>query len=108
MNQTLLIRGLLSPAGHAAWTGIICAILWRERAKAGKININGWVIGAFVLAVVLHALWDIVNSQNLGAASYGGMTILSVFSLGVLFYLYREARKEPVVSIAAETFVAKT
>lgn len=27
LEQTLLIRGLLSPAGHAAWTGFVCAIL---------------------------------------------------------------------------------
>ncbi len=35
LHQTLLIRGLLSPAGHAAWTGIVCAVLWRERERAG-------------------------------------------------------------------------
>ncbi len=95
MNQVLLVRGLLAPAGHGAWTGIICAVLWRERAKAGKITINGWVIGAFVLAVVLHALWDIVNSQSSNAVAYGGMLALAVVSLGVLFTLYMNARKEP-------------
>ena len=103
MDQVLLIRGLLSPAGHAAWTGIICAVLWRERAKAGKITINGWVIGAFVLAVVLHALWDIVNSQSSNAVSYGGMFALAVISLGVLFTLYASARKEPGFSPVRQT-----
>ena len=94
MDQVLLVRGLLAPAGHGAWTGIVCAVLWRERAKAGKITINGWVIGAFVLAVVLHALWDIVNSQSSNAVAYGGMLVLSLVSLGVLFTLYVNARKE--------------
>jgi len=33
LQQVLLIRGLLSPAGHAAWTGFVCAVLWRERER---------------------------------------------------------------------------
>jgi len=33
LDEVLLLRGLTSPAGHAAWTGIVCAVLWRERAK---------------------------------------------------------------------------
>ena len=33
VEQTLLLRGLLSPAGHVAWTGLVCAVLWRERPK---------------------------------------------------------------------------
>jgi RsiW-degrading membrane proteinase PrsW (M82 family) len=103
MDQVLLIRGLLSPAGHAAWTGIICAVLWGEREKAGRIAINGRVIGAFVMAVVLHAVWDIVNSQSSNFVAYGGMFILAVISLGVLIVLYRNARKAPVLSLAAET-----
>ena len=103
MNQVLLVRGLLAPAGHGAWTGIICAVLWRERAKAGKITINAWVIGAFVLAVLLHSLWDIVNSQDSNIVVYGGMMILAVVSLGVLLKLYMDARKEPGFVPAKQT-----
>src|SRR4051794_7451984 len=32
VEQLLFVRGLLSPAGHGAWTGLICAMLWRARA----------------------------------------------------------------------------
>jgi RsiW-degrading membrane proteinase PrsW (M82 family) len=103
MNQVLLVRGLLAPAGHGAWTGIICAVLWRERAKAGKITINGWVIGAFALSVTLHTLWDIVNSQSSNAVAYGGMAVLALISLGVLITLYLSARKQPATSLAKET-----
>src|SRR3712207_425230 len=35
LDEVLLVRGLMSPAGHAAWTGLVCAVLWRERLKAG-------------------------------------------------------------------------
>jgi protease PrsW len=30
LDEVLLVRGLMSPAGHAAWTGLVCAVLWRE------------------------------------------------------------------------------
>jgi protease PrsW len=53
-----LVRGLTSPAGHMAWTGLVCAVLWRERLKAGHATFNWRVGGAYATAVVLHALWD--------------------------------------------------
>lgn len=93
LNQVLLIRGLLSPAGHAAWTGIICSTLWRERELARQWVINWKVIGVFALAVALHATWDIVNTQNSNVVSYVGMIIVGIISLGALISLYLEARK---------------
>jgi protease PrsW len=92
LNQVLIIRGLLSPAGHAAWTGIICGILWRERELAGEWVINWKVLGIFVLAVALHTTWNIVNTQNSDAIAYFGMLVIAFISLGVLSYLYRESR----------------
>jgi RsiW-degrading membrane proteinase PrsW (M82 family) len=58
LDEVLLFRGLMSPAGHAAWTGLVCAVLWRERAKAGHATFNWRVGGAFATAVILHTLWD--------------------------------------------------
>ena len=55
-EQVLLIRGLISPVGHAAWTGLVCAALWR-RPRSWRI-----VAAAFVTAVVLHGLWDSTDS----------------------------------------------
>ena len=51
-EQILLIRGLLSPLGHAAWTGLVCATLWR-RPRSWPL-----IAAAFTTAVALHALWD--------------------------------------------------
>ena len=44
LEQVLLIRGLLSPAGHAAWTGFVCAMMWRERERplSPPESISGW------------------------------------------------------------------
>ncbi|UCE97907.1 MAG: PrsW family intramembrane metalloprotease, partial [Dehalococcoidia bacterium] len=35
LQQLLIIRGATSPAGHAAWTGFVCAIMWHQRQKTG-------------------------------------------------------------------------
>ena len=40
LGEVLLVRGLSSPAGHMSWTGMVCAVLWRERLKAGHATLN--------------------------------------------------------------------
>jgi protease PrsW len=73
----LLLRGLLSPAGHMAWTGLTAAALaaaaasrWRPR------EVRNFVL-VFAGAVVLHALWDGVG----GLVVY---VVLAVVGLGLL------------------------
>jgi RsiW-degrading membrane proteinase PrsW (M82 family) len=94
--SVLLVRGLLSPAAHAAWTGLVCAVLWRERQKAGRFVVNFPVAGAFALAVLLHALWDIFDSLT-GRTLIGtaGIELLSaavaLASLRLLFQMVSEA-----------------
>ncbi|MEJ2871246.1 PrsW family intramembrane metalloprotease [Actinomycetospora sp. OC33-EN08] len=58
VDGELLIRGLLSPAAHMAWTGLTAAALWRW-ARLG----HGlwWFLGTYVVAVVLHTVWDSVG-----------------------------------------------
>lgn len=58
LGEVLVTRGLLSPLAHGTWTAIIAGVLWRERA-AGHGWFNGKVIRAFIIAIVLHALWDL-------------------------------------------------
>ncbi len=62
VDMTLLVRALLSPAGHIAWTGITVAMLWRTRTARRR----GWAVVAFVAtflaAVGLHATWDATSS----------------------------------------------
>jgi len=101
LNQTLFIRGLLSPAGHAAWTGIVCAVLWRQRELAGRIAINWKVMAVFALAVALHTTWNAVNSQDSDGVAYGGMAVVAVISLSFLIFLYRQARTSAVAESEA-------
>jgi protease PrsW len=70
--KLLLVRGVLAPAGHAAWTGVLCATIWHARLRPGWRAVAA-VIGAFMTVVVLHALWDAAATQwaqlGVGAAS---------------------------------------
>jgi RsiW-degrading membrane proteinase PrsW (M82 family) len=72
----LLLRGFLSPAGHMAWTGIVAAALYGAAATRSRRDL-GRFLGAFVLAVVLHTLWD-------GQSSLVGTAVVAVASLGLL------------------------
>jgi RsiW-degrading membrane proteinase PrsW (M82 family) len=100
-ESLLLVRGLLSPAGHAAWTGLVCAVLWRERQKAGHFVLNPAVLGAFAAAALLHALWDIFDSLS-GPTFIDsvGIEILSagvaLVSLRLLFHMVSEAARNGV------------
>ena len=95
VEQTLLLRGFLSPAGHVAWTGLVCAVLWKERQKAGHPVINVTVIAAFLAAVCLHASWDVVNTVTMPALlAYGGMVVIASLSLFLLLQRYRESRSD--------------
>ncbi len=98
LEQVLLLRGFLSPAGHAAWTGFIAAILWRERERHGRVVVNWHVIGAFLLAVVLHILWNTVNSfDTQTAAQFAILAVANLvvagFSLTLVIRRYLEAKK---------------
>jgi RsiW-degrading membrane proteinase PrsW (M82 family) len=92
LEQVLLIRGLLSPAGHASWTGFLCAVMWRERERKGRGLLSLPVIAAFVLAIVLHTLWDTVNSLGLIIAIIGNVAIAAT-SLTLLIRRIREAAR---------------
>lgn len=63
VEATLLLRALLSPAGHVAWTGLTVAALWAVVSASRKGRAVARLVGTFVAAVLLHAAWD--GSNNL-------------------------------------------
>ena len=98
LDEVLLMRGLTSPAGHMAWTGLVCAVLWRERLKAGHAVLNWRVGGAFLTAVILHALWDTFASvRSVTFIEFLSIELLSLLvaliSLVLLIRRVREARR---------------
>src|SRR5215213_4946455 len=104
LDEVLILRGLTSPAGHLAWTGLVCAVLWRERLKVGHAVLNWRVGGAFVTAVVLHALWDtffgLRGATFVGFLSVKFMSLLiALVSLVLLIRRVREARRAAVEGV---------
>ncbi|GAA1619610.1 hypothetical protein GCM10009744_02860 [Kribbella alba] len=84
-EQTLFIRGLLSPAGHAAWTGIACWGLWRFAVAPSGRRFLGF-LGMYALAVALHTAWD-------GIGGWVTYAIVGVISIGLLVIGLRRAQR---------------
>ena len=85
VDDSHVIRGLLSPAGHAAWTGLACWGLWRFVTKPTGRHFAGFV-GMFALAVALHTTWDGIG----GAVTYA---IVGAISIGLLLYGLKRAQR---------------
>lgn len=77
VDSTLLLRGMLSPASHVAWTGMIVAMLWRIPASRHTGRAVWAFVASFVIAVILHASWDGVTFLPIHIA-------IAVFSFVVL------------------------
>jgi protease PrsW len=84
VEQTLFIRGLTSPAGHTAWTGLTAGALWALLAAPNTRHVLAFV-GTFAGAVILHTSWDTFNSP----VAY---VILAAISLSWLFLSLRHYR----------------
>lgn len=56
--ETELLRGALAPFGHGLWTAIAGGVLLTFRRPNGRFRLTAPVVGTFVGASLLHALWD--------------------------------------------------
>jgi protease PrsW len=82
--DVLLLRGVMSPAGHMAWTGIAATALFAAAESGWRGRRVGGFVGAFALAIALHTAWD---SQS----SLIGTAIVAVVSLAALGWTVRRA-----------------
>lgn len=86
LDQILLIRGLLSPAGHVAWTGIAAAALWQIPAAAGAHRSSALLRAVlrttlvFAAVVLLHAGWDsfdtLIPRIAIGGLSFAALLVV--------------------------------
>lgn len=76
VTQLLLLRGVLSPAAHAAWTGLATSALFRA-AGAGRASAYGHFALVYLGVVVLHGCWD-------GIGTWWAYVVLSLISLGLV------------------------
>jgi RsiW-degrading membrane proteinase PrsW (M82 family) len=97
LEQTLLVRGLMSPAGHTAWTGLTCGALWLL-ASAPSMRHALAFLGTFVGAVALHTAWDTFGT----VVAYAILALLSLGWLVLRLRRYRAFQPErvgPVVTV---------
>ncbi|MBA3943763.1 MAG: PrsW family intramembrane metalloprotease [Herpetosiphonaceae bacterium] len=78
MNQVIGLRALLAPLGHGTWTAIIAAALWREQISQ-RFALNANVLVGFLVAVILHLLWDWVGLP----LTIGGLPVIHIL-LGIV------------------------
>ncbi|MGJ6981612.1 PrsW family glutamic-type intramembrane protease [Aestuariimicrobium soli] len=93
LDSTLILRGILVPAGHVAWTGAICAALWAVAEAKADGRSRVWPVLRLVLvhlaAIVLHTLWDASSSLMLHV-------LIGVVSVGSLLWLTIHAHRADV------------
>jgi RsiW-degrading membrane proteinase PrsW (M82 family) len=93
-----LIRALLSPVGHGTWTAILAGVIFHE-SENGHYRFTRYVVGAYLLVVILHGLWDavpIVISAFLlpGLDVFIGQATVGLTGALIFWWRWREAIQE--------------
>jgi protease PrsW len=78
VDGVLLLRGLLSPAGHMAWTGLTAAALWHAAIRGWRPRPVLLLVLAYLVAVGLHTAWDSLG----GVVGYVVVAAVSLVLLG--------------------------
>ncbi len=91
----ILLRGLLSPAGHGTFTAILASVLFRE-SRPGHFRIDRAVVAAYLGVSILHGLWDglpvlLAAFVSQGIDLLAAQLMLGFISLYILWQRWREA-----------------
>jgi len=93
MKDMIMVRGLLSPFAHIAWTAMCGAALWRVKG-ANRFSFSmvrdTRFLRIFGIVVVLHMLWN----SPLHLPFYGKHIILGIIAWVVIFGLIQDGLTE--------------
>lgn len=84
---TELIRGVLAPFGHGAWSAVVGGAIFASAASRGRLGLSWGVVGAFALVAILHAIFDSLSS-------IAGYVVIAIVGMGPVVYLWRRGRRE--------------
>lgn len=99
VDGLLLLRGVLSPAAHMAWTGLTATALWAAADRRWSLSSVAGFVLTFVVAVTLHAAWDSFSAIT-------AYVVIGVISLGLLtFATHRLGARERVTAPLLATAV---
>lgn len=87
---TLLARGLTTPFSHLAWTGFVCAVAFGVWERRGKVVFTLPVIGAWLLAAVMHSANDAV--LTLDALPKWRLLLFPVIAMASYWLFHRATR----------------
>lgn len=104
LDSTLLLRALLSPAGHVAWTGMTAAAMFAIVTSAPRGRAVLRFVLTFLGAVLLHAAWDGSNSLIVHVV----VAVLSITGLLVVIHRTRRATGTQLQPVAQRRSVAST
>ena len=91
LQEVLIIRGLLSPLGHAAWTGLICYAIWHYRGQGKKQVLMP--LAYFLMAIFLHTLWNFISSRNEALIIFPSYIVIGGFGLSLMLWHLKNARQ---------------
>jgi RsiW-degrading membrane proteinase PrsW (M82 family) len=95
VENLLVLRGLLSPACHMAWTGVTAAALWSAANRGWSFRGVSRFLSVFVIVSLLHSVWD-------GVSNLGSYVLIAGWSLALLAWVTHVASQDVDVFGVAE------
>jgi protease PrsW len=91
---TELIRGVLAPFGHGAWSAVVGGAIFAAARLKGHLTLTWSIIGAFLMVAVLHGIFDSLNGIT-------GYVVVAIVGLIPVFILWRRGRREDLATPAS-------
>lgn len=102
VDGVLMIRGVLSPAAHMAWTGLTAAGLWWAAQQHFSRRACVRLAGVFALAVGLHTAWDGIGTP----VGYAIVAAAGLGSLAVVVHRLAAGSAGPDLSVSKQADAA--
>jgi RsiW-degrading membrane proteinase PrsW (M82 family) len=85
------LRSLLTPFGHAVWTTLLAAVLFRE-SSPNRFRITGLVILTYFTVSLLHGLWDgLPGMIAIPIVNLLPLLVVGLIGLVMLFRIWKDA-----------------
>ena len=95
MVNSLLVRGLLAPFMHIAWTAMSAAALWRVKGASRfrfSMLLDPCFLRVFAAAIALHMVWN--SEWQIPAVPILKHVILGVIAWVIVLGLVQEGLRE--------------